>query len=39
VVKEEVKGAFGVDIEKKEFVIFECNSLILAAGELDISER
>src|SRR5215217_524209 len=32
VVKEEVKGAFGVDIEKKEFVIFECNSLILAAG-------
>jgi succinate dehydrogenase / fumarate reductase, flavoprotein subunit len=36
VVKEEeqevVKGAFGVDIEKKEFVRFECNSLILAAG-------
>jgi succinate dehydrogenase flavoprotein subunit len=33
VVKEEaVKGAFGVDIENKEFVTFECNSLILAAG-------
>ena len=34
VVKEEeaLKRAFGVDIEKKEFVIFECNSLILAAG-------
>jgi succinate dehydrogenase/fumarate reductase flavoprotein subunit len=34
VIKEQeaVKGAFGVDIEKKEFVIFECNSLILAAG-------
>src|SRR5215216_6944373 len=30
--QEAVKGAFGVDIEKKEFVIFECNSLILAAG-------
>jgi succinate dehydrogenase/fumarate reductase flavoprotein subunit len=36
VVKEEeqevVKGAFGIDIEKKEFVRFECKSLILAAG-------
>ncbi|MFL6358334.1 MAG: FAD-binding protein, partial [Nitrososphaeraceae archaeon] len=36
VVKEEeqevVKGAFGVDIEKKEFVRFECKSLILAGG-------
>jgi succinate dehydrogenase / fumarate reductase, flavoprotein subunit len=32
VTKEEVRGAFGVDIEKKEFVIFECKSLILAAG-------
>jgi succinate dehydrogenase / fumarate reductase, flavoprotein subunit len=34
-VKEQeaaVKGAFGVDIEKKEFVTFECKSLILAAG-------
>ncbi|HEU4823325.1 MAG TPA: FAD-dependent oxidoreductase, partial [Nitrososphaeraceae archaeon] len=30
--QEEVKGAFGVDIEKKEFVTFECKSLILAAG-------
>jgi succinate dehydrogenase / fumarate reductase, flavoprotein subunit len=30
--QEEVQGAFGVDIEKKEFVTFECNSLILAAG-------
>jgi succinate dehydrogenase / fumarate reductase, flavoprotein subunit len=28
----EVNGAFGVDIEKEEFVIFECKSLILAAG-------
>ena len=35
VVKEEqeaVRGAFGVNIEEKEFVIFECKSLILAAG-------
>jgi succinate dehydrogenase / fumarate reductase, flavoprotein subunit len=34
VVKEQevVKGAFGVDIEKNEFVTFECKSLILAAG-------
>jgi succinate dehydrogenase / fumarate reductase, flavoprotein subunit len=34
-VKEQgaaVKGAFGVDVEKKEFVTFECKSLILAAG-------
>ena len=30
--KEEVKGALGVDIENKEFVAFECKSLILAAG-------
>src|SRR6476620_7623754 len=30
--REEVKGALGIDIEKKEMVIFECNSLILAAG-------
>ena len=30
--EEEIKGAFGVDIENKEFVTFECNSLILAAG-------
>src|ERR1041384_3464719 len=29
---EEIKGAFGIDIEKKEFVTFECKSLILAAG-------
>jgi succinate dehydrogenase / fumarate reductase flavoprotein subunit len=28
----EVKGALGVDIEEKEIVIFECKSLILAAG-------
>ena len=27
-----VKEAFGVDLENKEFVTFECNSLILAAG-------
>jgi succinate dehydrogenase / fumarate reductase, flavoprotein subunit len=32
VVKEEVIGAVGVDIENKEFVVFECKSLILAAG-------
>ena len=36
VVKEEeqgaVKGASGIDIEKKEFVTVECKSLILAAG-------
>ncbi|HEU0144874.1 MAG TPA: FAD-binding protein [Nitrososphaera sp.] len=32
VVKEEVIGALGVDIENKEFVVFECKSLILAAG-------
>src|SRR5919109_5318332 len=30
--QEEVQGAFGVDTEKKEFVTFECKSLILAAG-------
>src|SRR5919199_576226 len=30
--KEAIKGALGVDIEKKEFVTFECKSLILAAG-------
>src|SRR5918992_5581998 len=29
---EEVKGALGIDIEKKESLIFECNSLILATG-------
>jgi succinate dehydrogenase / fumarate reductase, flavoprotein subunit len=29
---EVVKGALGIDIEKKEIVIFECKSLILAAG-------
>src|ERR687897_237545 len=27
-----VKGAFGVDLENKEFATFVCNSLILAAG-------
>jgi succinate dehydrogenase / fumarate reductase flavoprotein subunit len=32
VVKEEVIGAVGVDIENKEFVTIECKSLILAAG-------
>jgi succinate dehydrogenase / fumarate reductase, flavoprotein subunit len=30
--REGVKGAFGVDVEKNEFVIFECKSLVLAAG-------
>ena len=29
---EEVKEALGIDIEKKEILIFECNSLILATG-------
>jgi succinate dehydrogenase / fumarate reductase flavoprotein subunit len=29
---EEVKGAIGIDFKKKEIVIFECKSLILAAG-------
>jgi succinate dehydrogenase / fumarate reductase, flavoprotein subunit len=28
----EVKGALGIDFEKKEILIFECNSLILATG-------
>jgi succinate dehydrogenase/fumarate reductase flavoprotein subunit len=32
VVKEDVIGALGLDIENKEFVTFECKSLILAAG-------
>ena len=26
-VQEHIKGAFGIDIEKKEFVIFECKSV------------
>jgi succinate dehydrogenase / fumarate reductase flavoprotein subunit len=30
--EEEIKGAFGVDIKNKEFVTFECKSLILATG-------
>ena len=30
--EEEIKGALGIDIQKKEIVIFECKSLILAAG-------
>ena len=30
--REEVKGAFGIDFKKKEIVIFECKSLILATG-------
>ena len=29
---EEVNGAFGIDFKKKEIVIFECKSLILATG-------
>ena len=29
---DEVKGALGIDIEKKEIQIFECKSLILATG-------
>jgi succinate dehydrogenase/fumarate reductase flavoprotein subunit len=31
-ILEEIKGAFGIDLRKKEIVIFECKSLILAAG-------
>ena len=30
--EEEVKGALGIDIEKKEILVFECKSLILATG-------
>jgi succinate dehydrogenase / fumarate reductase, flavoprotein subunit len=30
--EEVVRGAFGIDLKKKESVIFECKSLILAAG-------
>jgi succinate dehydrogenase / fumarate reductase, flavoprotein subunit len=30
--QEEVKGALGIDSEKREIVIFGCKSLILAAG-------
>ena len=29
---DQIKGAFGIDLKKKEIVIFECKSLILAAG-------
>jgi succinate dehydrogenase / fumarate reductase flavoprotein subunit len=28
----EVKGAYGIDLKKKEIVTFECKSLILATG-------
>ena len=31
-IPEEIKGAFGIDFTKKEIVMFECKSLILAAG-------
>jgi succinate dehydrogenase flavoprotein subunit len=30
--EKEVKGAIGIDIGKREIVVFECKSLILAAG-------
>ena len=30
--REEVKGALGIDIEKKEMVIFECTTFLVAAG-------
>jgi succinate dehydrogenase / fumarate reductase flavoprotein subunit len=30
--EKEIRGASGIDIENREFVIFECKSLILAAG-------
>lgn len=29
---DQIKGAFGIDLKKKEIVRFECKSLILAAG-------
>ncbi len=29
---KEITGAIGIDIKKKEIVIFECNSIILATG-------
>ena len=29
---DQIKGAFGIDLKKKEIVRFECRSLILAAG-------
>jgi succinate dehydrogenase / fumarate reductase, flavoprotein subunit len=32
IVADEIIGAFGIDIKKKEIVIFQCNSLILAGG-------
>jgi succinate dehydrogenase / fumarate reductase, flavoprotein subunit len=31
-IPEEIKGAFGIDFTKKEIVLFQCKSLILAAG-------
>ena len=30
--EEDVRGVLGIDLKKKEIVIFECKSLILAAG-------
>src|SRR5215208_4472041 len=30
--EEDVRGALGIDLKKKEIVMFECKSLILAAG-------
>jgi succinate dehydrogenase / fumarate reductase, flavoprotein subunit len=30
--KKEIKGAFGIDFRKNEIVLFQCKSLILAAG-------
>ena len=30
--KKEIKGACGIDFRKKEIVLFQCKSLILAAG-------
>jgi succinate dehydrogenase / fumarate reductase flavoprotein subunit len=32
VEEKEIEGAYGIDIENKEIVTFECKSLILAAG-------
>src|SRR6476469_2626243 len=32
VIGGEVRGALGIDLKKKEIVVFECKSLILAAG-------
>ena len=34
VAEREVKGAIGIDIGKREIVVFECKSLILALVDI-----